>query len=145
MIGVSSGAVWTASLVLLASAAVGSYLGYSRALAAPGGSADSDTYVTPLQAKKATAVDAAAPPPVDEAYIRKIAHDEAMAIVHPPATAPKKVRVVADSDDSDDDDSDDDKPVPGSAPAPTPSTVAATPPPAQAAPAKPPPPPTGLY
>jgi hypothetical protein len=143
MIGVSRGAVWTAGLVLLGAAGVGSYLGYSRAVAAPGGSADSDAYVTPLAAKKATSVDAAAPPPVDEAYIRKIAHDEAMAIVHPPATAPKKVRVVQDSDDSDDDDSDDDKPVPGANPPTPPPTVAAAPP---AAPApKPPPPPTGLY
>ena len=52
MIGVSRGAVWTAALVLASVAGVGSYLGYSRAAAAPGGSADADTYVTPLAAKR---------------------------------------------------------------------------------------------
>lgn len=141
MIGVSTGAVWTAALVLAGSAAVGSYLGYSRAAALPGNNADSDTYVTPLAAKKATSVDAAAPPPIDENYIRKIAHDEAVAVVHPPPSAPKKVRVVQDSDDSDDDDDDSDTKSPGANP-PTPPTVAA---PAPVAIPKPPPPPTGLY
>ncbi len=143
MMGVSNSAVWVAGVVLLGAAGVGSYLGYSRALAAPG-SQDPDAYAatTPLAAKKATSVDAAAPPPVDEAYIRKIAHDEAVAVVHPPqaaSNAPRKVRVVQASDDSDDDD-DDDK---GSgANPPTPPGAAA---PAPAAVPKPPPPPTGLY
>ena len=125
---------------MLGAAGVGSYLGYSRALAAPG-SQDADAYAatTPLAAKKATSVDSAAPPPVDEAYIRKIAHDEAVAVVHPPQTAPKKVRVVQASDDSDD--SDDDDKSSGANP-PTPPAVAA---PAPVAIPKPPPPPTGLY
>ena len=141
MMGVSKGAVWTAGLVLLAAASVGSYLGYSRAVAAPGGDADSDAYTatTPLDAKKATSVDAATPPPVDEAYIRKIAHDEAETILHPP----KKV-AVASSDDSDDSDDSDTKSSPGSNP-PTPPPIA-IPPPTPAADVKPPPPPpTGLY
>ncbi len=140
MMGVSTGAVWAAALVMLGSAGVGSYLGYSRALAAPGAQ-DPDTYAatTPLAAKKATSVDAAAPPPVDEAYIRKIAHDEAVAVVHPPQAAPKKIRVVQASDDSDNDD-DDDKGS-GSNP-PTPPAVTA---PAPVTLPKPPPPPTGLY
>ncbi len=134
MIGVSRGAVWTAALVLASVAGVGSYLGYSRAAAAPGGSADADTYVTP---KKATSVDAAAPPPVDENYIRKIAHDEAVAVLHPPRKTPS---VVASSDDDSSDDSDDDK-TPGANP-PTPPPVTAAP---VATPKPPPPPPTGLY
>lgn len=139
MMGVSRGAVWTAALVLVGSAAVGSYLGYSRALAAVGGSADSDTYVAPLAAKKATSVDnPAPPPPVDENYIRKIAHDEAVAVVHPP---PKKVRTVEASDDSDDDDDDSDAKTPGANP-PTPPAIPA---PAPVAIPKAPPPPTGLY
>ena len=139
MIGVSKGAVWAAAVVMLGAAGVGSYLGYSRALAAPG-SQDPDAYAatTPLAAKKATSVDAASPPPVDEAYIRKIAHDEAVAVVHPPQAAPKKVRVVQASDDSDDDDDDKSS---GANP-PTPPTVEA---PAPVAVPKPPPPPTGLY
>ncbi|WP_217433595.1 hypothetical protein [Caulobacter sp. S45] len=140
MMGVSKGAVWTAAVVMLGAAGVGSYLGYSRALAAPG-SQDPDAYAatTPLAAKKATSVDATAPPPVDEAYIRKIAHDEAVAVVHPPqAAGPKKVRVVQASDDSDDDDDDKSS---GANP-PTPPTVAG---PAPVAVPKPPPPPTGLY
>ena len=140
MMGVSNSAVWVAAVVLLGAAGVGSYLGYSRALAAPG-SQDADAYTatTPLAAKKATSVDATAPPPVDEAYIRKIAHDEAVAVVHPPqAATPKKVRVVQASDDSDDDDDDKSS---GANP-PTPPTLAA---PAPVAVPKPPPPPTGLY
>ena len=139
MMGVSKGAVWAAAVVMLGAAGVGSYLGYSRALAAPG-SQDPDAYAatTPLAAKKATSVDAASPPPVDEAYIRKIAHDEAVAVVHPPQAAPKKVRVVQASDDSDDDDDDKSS---GANP-PTPPTVEA---PAPVAVPKPPPPPTGLY
>ena len=140
MMGVSKGAVWAAAVVMLGAAGVGSYLGYSRALAAPG-SQDPDAYAatTPLAAKKATSVDATAPPPVDEAYIRKIAHDEAVAVVHPPqAAAPKKVRVVQARDDSDDDDDDDKS---SGANPPTPPTVAA---PAPVAVPKPPPP-TGLY
>ena len=140
MMGVSKSAVVVAGLVLLAAASVGSYLGYSRAIAAPGGDADSDyTATTPLDAKKATSVDSpAAPPPVDEAYIRKIAHDEAMTILHPP---PKKIAVAASSDDSDDSD-DDAKSTPGANP-PTPPPVAAAPAPVVVP--KPPPPPTGLY
>ena len=140
MMGVSKGAVWAAALAMLGSAGVGSYLGYSRALAAPG-SQDADAYAatTPLAAKKATSVDAAAPPPVDESYIRKIAHDEAVAVVHPPQAAPKKVRVVQASDDSDDSaDSNDSGANP---PTPPPTPVAAAP----IAIPKPPPPPTGLY
>ena len=141
MMSVSRGAVWTAALVLVGAASVGSYLGYSRAVAAPGGSADSDTYVAPLAAKKATSVDSgpAPPPPVDENYIRKIAHDEAVAVVHP---LPKKVHVAQASDDSDDDDDSSDDKSPGANP-PTPPPTA--PAPAPAAAPKPPPPPTGLY
>ena len=142
MQGVTRGAVWTAGLVLVAVAGVGSYVGYSRASTAPGGSADEDAYTaaTPLTAKKATALNdgPAPPPPVDEAYIRKIAHDEAMTILHPP---PKKVAVAQASDD-DDDDSDDDSKDAGANP-PTPPPVAAQP--APVAVPKPPPPPTGLY
>jgi hypothetical protein len=139
----SKGAVWTAAVILVASAVTGGYLGYSRAASAPGGSADADAYdVTPLAAKQATAVNAAAPPPIDEDYIRKIAHDEAETVLHPPQAA-KKVAVASASDDSSDD-SGDDK-APGANP-PTPPPVAPAAVPAAAAAAKPPPPPpTGLY
>ena len=139
MMGVSKGAVWAAAVVMLGAAGVGSYLGYSRALAAPG-SQDADAYAatTPLAAKKASPINdgPAPPPPVDEAYIRKIAHDEATAVLHPP---PKHVAVAAASDDSDDSDDDKDS-----------GAIPPTPPPTPAAPAplavpKPPPPPTGLY
>ena len=139
MIGVSNGAVWAATLVLLATAGVGSYLGYSRVAEAPGGSAGDDTFVAPLEARKASPVTdgPAAPPPVDETYIRKLAHDEAMAVLHPP----KKVPAVVSSDDSDDS-SDDDAKSPGANP-PTPPPTAAQPAPVVVP--KPPPPPTGLY
>ena len=139
MIGVSKGAVWTATLVLLATAGIGGYLGYSRALAAPGGAGADDTFVAPLEAKKASPINdgPAPPPPVDETYIRKIAHDEAVAVLHPPA--PKRV-VVAPRDDSSDD-SDDDKSPGANPPTPPPTPPEAAP----AAPPKPPPPPTGLY
>ncbi len=137
MMGVSSGAVWIAGLVLLSTAALGSYLGYSRALAAPG-SSDPDAYAatTPLAAKKASPINdgPAPPPPVDEAYIRKIAHDEATAVLHPPV---HHIKVAADSDDSDDDDDKDSGSNPPTPPAPGAASPSAAP--------KPPPPPTGLY
>ncbi len=137
MIGVSKGAIWVAALVMLGTAGIGSYLGYSRAIAAPG-SSDPDAYAatTPLAAKKASPINdgPAPPPPVDEAYIRKIAHDEAVAVLHP---APRHIAVAAASDDSSDDNSKD-----SGADPPTP------PPAASSAPIvvpKPPPPPSGLY
>ena len=140
MMGVSTGAVAAAAVVLLGAAGVGSYLGYSRALAAPG-SSDPDAYAAtaPLAAKKASPINdgPAPPPPVDEAYIRKIAHDEAFALLHPPKKAPVSVASSDDSDDSDDDSKDSG----ANPPTPPPTPAAAAP----AAAAKPPPPPTGLY
>ena len=139
MMGVSQGAVWAAALVLLGAAGVGSYLGYNRALAAPGGSTDLDyAATTPLAAKKASPINdgPAPPPPVDEAYIRKIAHDEAVAVLHPP---PRHVAAAVASDDSDDDDD-----TSTGANPPTPPPVTASPAPI-ATPKAPPPPPTGLY
>lgn len=137
----SKGAVWTAAMVLVAAAVTGGYLGYSRAASAPGGSADADAYdVTPLAAKPATAISAAAPPPIDEDYIRKIAHDEAETILHPPQ-APRKVAVATASADSSDDSSDDKSPG-ANPPTPPPAAPVAIPAPAAV---KPPPPPTGLY
>ncbi len=102
MDGVSRSAVGFAGLLLIASAALGAYLGYNRAVAAPGGAAvDSLGAATPsIAAKTASAIPDSAPPPVpDETFIRKIAREEVQSALHPkkPAPAPD------DSDDSADD------------------------------------------
>ena len=109
--GVSRSAVGAAGFLLIAAAALGLYLGYSRASSEPGGSSGDSGFgvaTTSVVAKTASPIpDSAPPPPVpDEAFIRKIAREEVQSALHPKRAAP----TVADTDDSSDssDDSDTD-------------------------------------
>ncbi len=137
MTSMSKGAVSLAAIALVVTAGLGSYLGYSRASAAPGGDGVASGANTPaLAAKTASPIPDAAAAAPDEAFIRKIAQEEVQTALHP------KKAVVADKDDSDDDSDD-------HGPAAPPTVAAVTPAPAPASPATPPPPPppppTGLY
>lgn len=121
MNGVSNSAVSLAALLLVATAGLGLYLGYSRAQATPGGSADEST-VTPttaaVAAKTASPIPDSAPAPAapDETFIRKIAREEVQAALHPRRAAP----AASASDDSDDDDDTDADSHPAAAAAPAP-------------------------
>ena len=137
MTSMSKGAVSFAAIALVVTAGLGSYLGYSRAAAAPGGDSQlAGSATVALSAKTASPIPDAAAAAPDEAFIRKIAEEEIQSALHP------KKAVVA-KDDSGDDDSDDH----GPAAPPTVAAVTPTPAPASPAtpPAPPPPPPTGLY
>ncbi|MGC1305093.1 MAG: hypothetical protein WA840_22220, partial [Caulobacteraceae bacterium] len=84
MTSMSKGAVSLAAIALVVSAGLGSYLGYSRAAAAPGGDAENVGSSTPaLAAKTASAIPDAATAAPDEAFIRKIAQEELQAALHP--------------------------------------------------------------
>jgi hypothetical protein len=135
MTSMSKGAVSLAAIALVFTAGLGSYLGYSRASAAPGGDAQTVGSLTPaLSAKTASAIPEPAAAAPDEAFIRKIAEEEVQNALHP-----KHVAAVAKDDDDDDD----------HGPAAPPTVAAVTPVPAPVTPATPPPPPppppTGLY
>jgi hypothetical protein len=88
------------AVVLVIVAGLGGYLGYSHAPPPPGGNgSETATPIAPaaIAAKTATAIpDAGAAIPPDEAYIRRIAREEAEAALHPKhaIAAP-----VADTDD----------------------------------------------
>jgi hypothetical protein len=136
MTSMSKGAVSLAAIALVVTAGLGSYLGYSRAAAAPGGDSPlAGSATVALSAKTASPIPDAAAAAPDEAFIRKIAEEEIQTALHP------KKAVVA-KDDSDDDSDDH-----GPAAPPTVAAVTPTPAPASPAtpPAPPPPPPTGLY
>jgi hypothetical protein len=138
MTSMSKGVVSLAAIALVVTAGLGSYLGYSRATAAPGGDSQTAGNATvALSAKTASPIPDAAAAAPDEAFIRKIAEEEIQSALHP------KKAVVVNKDDSGDDDSDDH----GPAAPPTVAAVTPTPAPANPAapPAPPPPPPTGLY
>jgi hypothetical protein len=80
------------AVALLIVAGLGGYLGYSHATPLPGGG-DSATTVAPaaIAAKAATPIPDSGPATLpDEAYIRRIAREEAEAALHPKhaATAP---------------------------------------------------------
>jgi hypothetical protein len=136
MTSMSRSTVWLAAFTLVVAAVLGSYLGYSRASAAPGGGGQSAGNATPtLAAKTASPIPGAVNAAPDEAFIRKIAQEELQSALHPKHTAVAK-------DDSDDNDDSDDH-----GPAAPPSVAAVTPVPAPPNPTTPPapPPPTGLY
>jgi hypothetical protein len=80
------------AVVLVIVAGLGGYLGYTHAAPPPGGG-DGATSVSPtaIAAKAATPIpDSGAPAVPDEAFIRRIAREEAEAALHPKhaATAP---------------------------------------------------------
>jgi hypothetical protein len=140
MRSMSSGSVFMAAFTLVVAALLGTYLGYNKASAAPGGGDITVGTTAPtVNAKAASAIPegpvAAAP---DEAFIRKIAQQEIQNSLHPKKPAVAK----ASTNDDDDDDSDDH----GQAAPPPVSAI--TPVPAPVTPATPPvvpPPPKGLY
>jgi len=78
------------AVALLVVAGIGGYFGYSHAAPLPGGS-DTATSVAPaaVAAKAATALPEVATTAVpDEAFIRRIAREEAEAALHPKHAAP---------------------------------------------------------
>ena len=145
MTSMSKGSVWMAAFTLAVIASIGSYLGYNKATAAPGGDTGAGEATATLAAKTAKPIpDGAATPVPDEAFIRKIAQDEIQTALHPKHAAVAK----SNDDNADDDSSDDHGPVVAAPP-----TAAAVYPrarpgdahrPLQPA-APPPPPPTGLH
>jgi hypothetical protein len=87
------------AVALLIVAGLGGYLGYSHATPLPGGG-DSATTVAPaaIAAKAATPIPDSGPAPLpDEAYIRRIAREEAEAALHP-----KHAATAPDANDDDD-------------------------------------------
>lgn len=141
MTSMSKGSVWMAAFTLVVIASIGSYLGYNKATAAPGGDTGAGEATATLAAKTAKAItEGPATPVPDEAFIRKIAQDEIQSALHPKHAAVAK----SNDDNADDDSSDDHGPV-----AAAPTAAAVTPVPAPVTPiapaAAPPPPPTGLY
>jgi hypothetical protein len=93
MLGVSRSVVGLAGVVLVASAALGFYIGYSRTAATPAGAshdAASSVQTTIAPAKAVTAIPDSAPvaPVPDEAFIRKIAREEVQSALHPKRAAP---------------------------------------------------------
>ena len=113
------------AIALVIVAGVGGYFGYSHASPPPGGDAAATTTTTTVAAKTATAIPDSAPVAAvpDEAFIRRIAHEEAEAALHPKHAAPPP--------DADDDASDAQY-QPGPASAQPPSTPPASTPPASA-------------
>jgi hypothetical protein len=111
------------AVALVVVAGLGGYFGYSHATPPPGGEAAATT-PTAVAAKAATPIPDSAPVAAvaDEAFIRKIAREEAEAALHPKHAAPPP--------DADDDASD-------AAGQPTPATVAPSSSPATSAPAAP--------
>jgi hypothetical protein len=88
------------AVALVLVAALGGYFGYSHATPPPGGDASSSVAPT-VAAKAATAIPDSAPAAAvpDEAFIRRIAREEAEAALHPKHAAPP-----ADADDDTPDD-----------------------------------------
>jgi hypothetical protein len=74
---------------LLVVAGLGGYLGYSHAAPPPGGEGATAVTPTAVAAKAATAIPDSAPAAVpDEAFIRRIAREEAEAALHPKHAPP---------------------------------------------------------
>jgi hypothetical protein len=100
-------AVPVVAIALVVVAGLGGYLGYSHATPVAGGDGASSTAPLAVAARAATPIPDSAPAAVpDEAFIRKIAREEAEAALHPKHAAPTP-------------DADDDAPDAADAPAPT--------------------------
>jgi len=113
------------AVALVIVAGLGGYLGYSHATPPPGG--DSATSVTPtaIAAKAATPIpDSGAAAVPDEAFIRRVAREEAEAVLHP-----KHAETTPDADD--------DAPDAPSQPAPAATQPSATAPASSASPSAP--------
>jgi hypothetical protein len=77
------------AIALLVVAGLGGYLGYSHATPPPGGEAATSVAPIAVAPKAATAIPDSAPAAApDEAFIRKIAREEAEAALHPKHAAP---------------------------------------------------------
>ncbi len=82
-------AVPVVATALVAVAGLGGYLGYSHATPVAGGDGASSTAPLAVAARAATSIPDSAPAAVpDEAFIRKIAREEAEAALHPKHAAP---------------------------------------------------------
>jgi hypothetical protein len=79
------------AVALLVVAGLGGYLGYSHATPPPGGDSATPVASTAVAAKAATPIpdSAAAAAVPDEAFIRRIAREEAEAALHPKHAAPE--------------------------------------------------------
>jgi hypothetical protein len=82
-----------AGVLLVASAAMGLYIGYSRTAATPAGAshdAASSVQAATVPAKTASAIPDSVPvaPVPDETFIRRIAREEVQSALHPKRAAP---------------------------------------------------------
>ena len=116
-------AVYAAGVVVIIAAAVGLYLGVGRSLASPSSVSDEAGAIVPAVTPVASAKPILTPPvTMDEAEVRRLAREEAQAILA--KSAPHKAPAPDDADDTDTE-----QLTPVTPPVPTAPAKPATPPP----------------